>query len=205
LIEKKWMISMLARLTDLSHLTLASVLEDKVVRDGILRIHDINWEQKNIPFKRDDLDWIDDKFLKNDAEYPLFQLAVSKANGRLVGFLDDESVYQIVLLDPLHNAQPTKFNDYKVRLCKPLGCEVTALKVSVKALVDKITPRSCSCGEELEAAMTWEKRTNGQAIVMPIVEGNAVDDADELIASGLANSYVDIFEAGLLAILERST
>ncbi|WP_416760853.1 hypothetical protein ACNI65_01880 [Roseateles sp. So40a] len=56
----------------------------------------------------------------------MIQIAISKAEGRLIGFFDEEAIFQIVLFDPLHNAQPSKFNDYKVRLSKPLGCEVTA-------------------------------------------------------------------------------
>lgn len=205
LIEKKWLVSVMERLGDLSKETLASILETPSARDGTLRIHDIDWGAKNIPIARADLDWIDKEYLNNDAEFPLFQLAVSKALGRLVGFLDEDNVYQIVLLDPLHNAQPSSYNDYKVRLSKPLGCEVSSMRAGASTALNKIAGRGCGCEAELRAALEWNKRRAGEAIVMPIVQGSAADDADVAIADGAATSYVDIFEAGLLAVWERKT
>lgn len=202
-IEKKWLVSVMERLGDLSKETLASILESPAARDGTLRIHDIDWGGKNVPIARKDLDWIDKEYLENAAEFPMFQLAVSKALGRLVGFLDEDNVYQIVLLDPLHNAQPSKYNDYKVRLSKPLGCEVSAIRAGAKTALEKVAGRPCGCEAELRAALEWSKRNSGEAIVMPIVEGSMANDADVAIAEGVANSYVEIFEAGLVAVWDR--
>ncbi len=203
-VEKRWLVSVMERLGEMSKLTLTSVLENPSAGDGsgTLRMHNINWKQRNIPIARADLHWIDPAYLDNDDEYPLFQLAVSTGKGRLVGFLDEDSVYQIVLLDPLHNAQPSKHNDYKVRLSRPLGCEMTAMKAAAAAAFKKLEHRPCGCEAELRASLEWDKRRRGEAIVMPVVEGSAVDDADDLIEQGLAKSYIDIFEAGLVAVLD---
>jgi len=118
-------------------------------------MHNISWDAKNVPITRDEIDWIDEDYRSNAEEFPLFQLAVSKAEGRFVGFLDEDNVFQIVLLDPLHNAQPSKFNDYKVQLSHPLGCEVTALKDEATLALARISGRSCGCEKELFSAFSW--------------------------------------------------
>ncbi|UUZ53141.1 hypothetical protein LP419_29930 [Massilia sp. H-1] len=199
-IEKKWSISFLNRLGELSALTLESVLESRVVVEGTLRMHNINWDQKSIPIKRTDIDWIGDDYLKNPEEFELFQISVSKAEGRFVGFLDEDNVFQVVLLDPLHNAQPSSYNDYKVQLCMPLGCEMTAIKEEATTALKRIAGRSCSCEHELQGAFTWRKRQPGQAFVIPFIDGTGVEDADNLIDQGKAESYRAIFEAGLVAL-----
>jgi len=99
-----------------------------------MRIHNINWSAKSVPIKRSDLNWIDKDYLNNEEEFPIMQIAVSRAEGRLVGFFDEQNAFQIVLLDPLHNAQPSKYNGYKVRLCKPLGCELSTVMHEAKRL-----------------------------------------------------------------------
>jgi hypothetical protein len=199
-IDKKWFLSLITRLGELSALTLESVLESRNVQGGTLRMHNISWDAKNVPIKREQIDWIDDDYRSNSEEFPLVQLAVSKAEGRFVGFLDEDNVFQIVLLDPLHNAQPSKFNDYKVQLSHPLGCEVTALKDEANLALARISGRPCGCEQELTVAFSWRKRKPGQAIVIPVVEGSSVEDADGLIAAGKALSYLDIFEAGLVSL-----
>lgn len=201
-IEKKWPLSLLYRLGELSNLTLDSVLESRAVQEGTLRIHDINWKQRNIPIQRDDIDWIGEEYKANPEEFPLFQISVSKAEGRFVGFLDEANVFQVVLLDPLHNAQPSKFNDYTVQLCHPLGCEITTIKYQANVALKKIEGRGCGCAAEISAAMNWTKRMPGAAVVIPVLTGSAIEDADDLIQKGQAKSYAHIFEEGLVALVK---
>lgn len=203
-VDRKWLLSVVYRLSDLSGLELSAVMEDGTVRDGTLRIHDIDWNAKNIPIKQSDLYWIDAVYKGNPTEFPLFQLAVSKAEGRLVGFLDEDNVYQVVLLDPLHNAQPSKFSDYKVRLSKPLGCEVTSIRYELGLIRQKSKERGCGCEVDIAAALEWRKGAPGFAIVMPLVKGTELQDAETLIAEGVATNYTDIFSLGLVAALERA-
>ncbi|MBK8817325.1 MAG: hypothetical protein IPN42_18300 [Methylococcaceae bacterium] len=51
-ISKSWMLSVIYRLQELSSLTVAEVTESREVISGTLRIHDINWNQKNIPHQK---------------------------------------------------------------------------------------------------------------------------------------------------------
>jgi len=201
-INKSWMLSVIYRLQELSSLTVAEVTESREVISGTLRIHDINWNQQNIPIERESLSWIEPVYLKNPEEYPIIQIAVSKANGRLIGFLDEDNSFQIVLLDPLHNAQPSKFNNYKVIFSKPLGCEVTKIRYSVTKAVDKIAGRSCGCVKDLESALDWTKKSTGMAIVIPSGDGQVIKDADEIIQMKLATDYAAILQVGIDKLLE---
>lgn len=194
---------MLYRLSELSSLRVSDVMSDRGTREGTLRIHDIDWAARNVPIKLEDIDWIDAPDRLAGGDFALIQIAVSKAEGRLIGFFDEESVFQIVLLDPLHNAQPSKYNDYKVRLSKPLGCEVTALRHEVSQVMLKSRERGCGCGTDLAGALRWRRDQPGGAIVMPVVDGTEIEDAEQLIAEGRVGSYRDIFAAGLVAVLER--
>lgn len=203
LIERGWMVSMLYRLADLSSLRVQDVMADRGIRDGTLRIHDINWTGRNVPIKPEDFDWIDEAHRPPASDFALIQIAVSKAEGRLIGFFDEEAIFQIVLFDPLHNAQPSRFNDYKVRLSKPLGCEVTALRHEVLQVAAKSRERGCGCEADLAQALQWRRDQRGAAIVMTLIDGTEMADADQLIAEGRVGSYRDIFAAGLVAVLER--
>ncbi|WP_431050427.1 hypothetical protein [Roseateles sp. L2-2] len=151
-IDKRWMVSMFYRLGELSGLRVMDVMRDAGVREGTLRIHDIDWSARNAPLGPEDIG---------------------------------------------------KYNDYKVRLSKPLGCEVTALRHEVAQVMAKSRERDCGCESDLAAALQWRRDQRGRAIVMPVIDGTEIEDADQLIAEGRVGSYRDIFAAGLVAVLER--
>jgi hypothetical protein len=201
-VGKRWFVSLLLRCRELSDYRVGVLMSDLEVRAGTLRMHDLDWDARNIPIRLGELDWIEPFYRGNALEYSLFQIAISKAEGRIIGFLDEQWIFQIVLLDPLHNAQPSKYNDYKVRLSKPLGCEVTALRHEVLQVAAKCRERGCGCEADLAQALQWRRDQPGAAIVMPVV-GTEIEDADQLIAEGRVGSYRDIFAAGLVAVLER--
>lgn len=150
-IDRRWMVSMLYRLGELSGLRVFDVMDDAGVREGTLRIHDIDWAGRNVPIKPEQFDWLPQARWMASDDFALIQIAVSKAEGRLIGFFDEEAIFQIVLFDPLHNAQPSKYNDYKVRLSKPLGCEVTALRHEVSQVMARSRERACGCESDLAA------------------------------------------------------
>jgi hypothetical protein len=107
------------------------------------RYHPIDWNARNIPVKREDLDWIDRDIIENEADFPFYQFQISKANGRIVGFWDvKQTVFHIVLLDPKHNIQPAggKFN-YRVDKTSILPCKYTSLIVEL----DLIKNKKCFC------------------------------------------------------------
>lgn len=202
-VDKRWSVSLLQRFKELSDHLVRGLMSDRDVRGGTLRMHDLNWDARSIPIQLSDLDWIDPFYLERYPEFSLFQIAVSKAEGRIIGFLDEQWIFQIVILDPLHDAQPSKYNDYKVRLSKPLGCEVTALRHEVSQVMLRSRERGCGCEIDLADALRWRRDQRGCAIVMPVVDGTEIEDAEQLIAEGRVSGYRDIFAAGLVAVLER--
>lgn len=115
--DSKWFIALLEKLADLSKLNKEQFLKDGAGRDN-WRFHKINWQQKNIPVQREDLDWIPKTYLDNADEYELFQFQITQSLGRVIGFFDENQEFNIVLLDPLHNMQPSKSFDYKVHYSK---------------------------------------------------------------------------------------
>jgi len=110
--DNRWFVSLLERLKDLSGKN-SSILGDTTAKQAY-RIHPIAWTQTNIPIKKSDLDWIPKEYLDN-TEIEFLQFEITQSTGRVVGFFNETNeVFNIVLLDPKHNIQPTKSTGYKV-------------------------------------------------------------------------------------------
>jgi hypothetical protein len=128
--EKSWFVSLLERLSELSN----SDIDDLTVGAGAfaIRYHPIDWNAKNIPIARKDLDW-----LGNYAgeDFDLVQFHLSRAMGRVVGFFDEEKVFNVVLLDPFHNVQPSGDFNYRVRTTYVSQCQLTKLSVTMQNLI----------------------------------------------------------------------
>lgn len=54
----KWFVSLLERLRDLCKENIDSFFKDYGVKDAN-RYHKINWDAKNIPISRNEIDWVD--------------------------------------------------------------------------------------------------------------------------------------------------
>jgi len=74
--------------------------------------------------------------LDNEDEFPLHQFQVSTTRGRIIGF-DYENVFYIVLLDPLHNLQPSKNFNYEIDDCYPLSSHYDSLVQDIETLKNK--------------------------------------------------------------------
>ncbi len=133
-VDENWYVSLLERLKDLCGLDI-----DEVARSGSRswRYHAINWDQKNIPIQKTDLDWVPDEYLYSE-EIEFYQLQISQAKGRIIGFLDFENVFQIVLLDPMHNAQPSKSHGYTVNKTEKQTSKYQDLASRLILIKDKI-------------------------------------------------------------------
>lgn len=113
--SSKWLISFLERLTTLGNMTTQQVLEDNRGSSS-LRCHRIDWSSKNIPIERADLNWLPSEILSNEDEFPIMQFSLSTGKGRIIGYFDKESsIFHIILLDPEHNLQPSKKNNYQIQ------------------------------------------------------------------------------------------
>lgn len=108
-----WHTGLLERLSTFGGMTLDELLRENAGSKS-LRCHPINWNSKNVPITKNDLNWLPANILDNEAEFPMIQLAISSSTGRIIGFFNrDSSVFYIVLLDPNHNVQPSKYDNYQ--------------------------------------------------------------------------------------------
>ena len=107
-----WFVSFLEKLRDLSSKTIEQFSKSSGDR-AAFRFHPINWNSRNIPISKDDLNWLPTEIL-NSNEIEFYQFQISTSLGRVIGYFDFDNVFNIVLLDPKHNAQPSKNYGYKV-------------------------------------------------------------------------------------------
>lgn len=143
--DNKWFIGVLNRLQDMSS------KDEKIFGEKgekkIYKLHPIDWNAKNIPIKRTDLNWLPKEYIDNDEEFPMWQFSISKGKGRVIGFFDETSfVFYVVLLDPRHNMQPSKDYDYSVDECFPTGSEYDNLLLSINEVKDRYR-KKCTYSE----------------------------------------------------------
>lgn len=196
-----WFVSLMEKLSELSQRDVKGFITNSADRDA-WRYHPINWNQTNIPIQRRDLTWIDADYLGNNEEYPLLQFQVSKSLGRVVGFWDEQQIFNIVLLDPLHNIQPTKSHNYRVDYCAPLETPYSLLL----SRVDDIK-RTCRCSDP---ACSFKQRIE-QFEKIPVQTNTLihyVSDIDwaetqQFIANGLISDPTEVFSWGITALKEQ--
>ena len=196
--SSNWFVSLLEKLQILSEEDTDGFLMDSSKRNSY-RYHEINWSQTNIPIQRKDFNWLHKDYLKNEEEYPFVQFQISKALGRIVGFFDEKRIFNILLLDPLHNIQPSKSHNYRVDPCCPLPCEHTLLLNNI----DKLIPVKIASECDKECDLFREVRNIKETftpinIVMLSVDDVDIEDADELTQNGKCSSYAEIFQAGIV-------
>lgn len=159
--QNKWFVSLLEKLQELSNYDV-NLLVVNIPLKNANRYHIINWDAKNIPIKRNEIDWIEKEIIENEEDFPFFQFQLSKALGRIVGFWEsDYSTFNIVLLDPKHNLQPSKKFDYKVDDTNTLVCDYTSLLVDIDRVKGlKCNDVDCKCKSELNKIGTNLNRGN---------------------------------------------
>jgi len=190
-----WFVSFLERLQDLSNQEIKSFISDGTTKEAY-RYHTIDWNQKNIPIQRKDLVWIDEDYRENEMEFPLLQFQISKSLGRIVGFWDEFNVFNIVLLDPLHNIQPAKSHHYKVNDCSPLSCDYSSLLYDIEKIKNQshCTNPNCAYAQRLN---NLPSKINYINVLMHYIDDIDLKAANQLIKQKKANSLTEIFQYGI--------
>ncbi|MFK7796505.1 MAG: hypothetical protein AB8E82_03560 [Aureispira sp.] len=191
--DSKWFISLLEKLRELGQ-TQVDSFKINQPKKQVWRYHAVDWNLTNVPIKRSDLDWLPLDYLNNEDDFPILQFQVSKALGRVVGFWGiDSNVFYIVLLDPLHNIQPSggKYG-YKIDDCKPLSCQYSSILADIDQAKKKKTEycEGCTVFEHFSKIPTKNNRTNFFAVFVD-------DDINERLIS-MNRDVNDILEMGLL-------
>jgi hypothetical protein len=128
--DKSWFVSLLERLTEVSSLEVEDALAGSYGTS--LRCHPINWDARNIPISRAEIDWLGEY---SSDDFELIQFSISTGRGRIIGFFDADHIFHIVLLDPLHNLQPAKKRNYQVRASYIAQCAITRMSVTFERLI----------------------------------------------------------------------
>lgn len=198
--KPKWFISLLERFRDLSTYSLDEFRADGKLKSGF-RFHAIDWQHKNVPISRVDCNWVPAVYLDNEDEYPFVQFQLSKGLGRVTGFFDEEDVFNIVLLDPLHNLQPSDFSDYRIRPCNPLGCQYSELLVEVDEIRNGLKCDELNCKSRIESARL-SVGAHTHAILIPMQE-NDKQTLYQLLSQGRIKSISDVFQDLLLRFISN--
>jgi hypothetical protein len=198
----KWFASLLERLRDLGSLTPDELLGDAGWKKR-LRLHEVDWTKKNVPIRRSDLSWLPPDYRDNEADYPILQFQVSRGLGRVHGFFDEHDVFNIVLLDPLHNLQPSKNENRRIDPCGPLAGEYEELLADVE-VAQRAT---CELGEcPANAAL---RALPGPGSRHPVVIVRVAEDICELVrtmqANGRITSWEEVFLEGALRLEDQGS
>jgi len=164
-----WFVSLLDRLVDYSKEERDAPFKDFRKKE-VYRLHEINWQQTGIPISRNDLNWVEKAYLENDADYPFYQLQITQTLGRIIGFFDESDIFNIVLLDPLHNAQPTKSTNYKVDDCSPLPNDFAILLSNTQKIADVHWCKDDECRMRPSVKEIYHSAVEPGVIVMNLLE-----------------------------------
>ena len=181
--QGRWFVSLFNRLGEMSRSRVADVMGDPAVMDT-LRIHDIDWAAKNIPIERGDIDWVDPVYWGNPDEFPLIQFHISRALGRVAGFIDENGVFNVVLLDPMHNLQPSAFNGHRIRATTFGTCALTSLTASVEQVVLTHDELSADGRKRILDVVRAEMSVDGRLLLILPADEGTIDAVDTLISLG---------------------
>jgi len=198
--DQVWFISLLTRLSEICGLT---VDEFRNLADpkNTFRYHPIDWSKKNCPIELWQLDWLDKHYREDNPNYVMYQFAISKGEGRVVGFFDENNVFNIVLLDREHNLQPSNFSDYRIRPNDIVSSEYDLLlEVVQKATIQTCTAIPCCVYQELTNVPSVHQRFSPLVLRL---ESEDCQNVQDLLDEGCVVSIQQIFEAGIYAKLQE--
>lgn len=183
--QSTWYVSLLERLREMCKLELEEITANPAKGSSrAYRYHAIDWNKKNVPITREDLSRIPKDADGND--YEIYQFTISMSLGRIIGFIDDNRVFQIVLLDPKHNLQPSRDYNYAVDRTEIGRCHFTSF-------TQQVIETANGEGDELVRARMVEVITaathhhTGGSILLPVSEATR-DSYQEMLSSGLVTS-----------------
>lgn len=138
-----WVASLLGRLSQLSTESIENIWTNHGMRSSPsgIHFHQVDFLGKNVPLQREDFDWLPDSYRLNSEEFTIYQFHVSTAMGRVIGFFDETWVFNVLLLDPKHNLQPSKFNSYQLTPSPRVGTHQAILLSRLDAM------RALKCSE----------------------------------------------------------
>ena len=199
--EKSWFVSLLEALGQLNKLKIEEVQDGGNLSEHLC-YHPINWTLKNVPISKSDLNWLPIDYVENAEEYPICQFQISKSKGRVVGFFDEQWIFQIILLDPMHNIQPSKDYNYRVRQTNVLKDDFTSVCEAIERARTKATCGSeCPVIKELAAGVVC---VTDMSLLYFKVPERAVIAARDLMDRQMVENHGEIFEWGIQCVEDQA-
>lgn len=195
-VKLTWFVSLLDKLTELSEEPLDAFRKDYQKKNAN-RYHSINWGQRNIPIKRNELDWLPPDYRDNEKEYIFYQIMITKGLGRIAGFWDENDIFYIILLDPFHNFQPTRDTNYRVDRCSPLNNMYSSLLDDVRQTKQSFSCTQSSCSlQNLLNSMPLRMRPRFNAVLFHLND-DQLRKMEELLDTGKCKTLDEILIAGI--------
>lgn len=111
-VDAKWFVHLIEQFKSLGEKTVEELMQDRRLAK-YWRFHMVEWKKYSPYTSADDFA---KRLLPSYAwrgDLNIRQFKVTDSKGRVVGFFDHEQVFQVVLLDPEHNIQPTQRTGFK--------------------------------------------------------------------------------------------
>ncbi|MGY4413195.1 hypothetical protein ACVWW4_004931 [Bradyrhizobium sp. LB7.1] len=188
--DKSWFASVLTRFSEVSSLHVEDALSGSY--GPSLRCHSIDWNAKNIPISRESIDWIAD-YANEEIEF--LQFSISTGRGRVVGFFDSEQTFNIVLLDPMHNIQPSAKHNYQVRATYISQCAITKLSVTFEKAITSCEHLSADQQGGLLAILRAQNFKYFDAAVHISISDGHLKKAYEFARVGVITDLGELLEA----------
>lgn len=131
-----WFSGLLEQLKVISGKEFDDLVGDPAIKK-YFRLHPLEFGPGISALSKEDFAFIPNEYLPKGEDCEYWQFQISKANGRIVGFFnEDHSIFYLVFLDPNHNAQLSEYSDYKVRPIEPQISEIDDLYSRIAKLID---------------------------------------------------------------------
>lgn len=196
--DNGWFSALLEKLSEISKADFESLSSD-IRAKQIWRLHEINFSAKGVITPRSSFDWVAKPYLENSEEYPFFQFQITKGHGRVIGFWDENGVFNIVALDPKHNMQPSDYTDYKVR-------DTVLARTSYAAAIVTIEQQILDCGNDCRCRSLYSKiqvvlsaGLSQETMLVSMSEHNFTRCA-KCVEDGMALTIEDVLVEGLNAL-----
>jgi hypothetical protein len=191
-----WFTAMLEKLSELSRKTIASTNSNRAEKMA-WRLHEIDWAAKGIPIQRDALNWIDRPYLENEKEFPLQQFQITKALGRVIGFFDERRIFNVVLLDPMHNLQPSDYSDYKVRATIVSETVSAGVIRFIENRLETCKEAGCVCRTEYAKFQEIASNNDGGTTLLVHMSRELFVRVTSCVTGNVADSVPSIIEASI--------
>ncbi|EPG66091.1 hypothetical protein [Leptospira wolffii] len=145
-LTQNWIGAFVEALRSLSELTVKD-LEDNGRTKEKSHFHKIPWGDANVYFSKEEFyrRFIPQKYEADD--YEIYQFSISKANGRIIGFFDEDKTFKVVLIDAKHNFHLSIHSGKRLDLQhERIAKTEHELALDRISHITKIVNENCKCG-----------------------------------------------------------